>query len=288
MEIVVGVDGSPAGLNAVGWAMAEAVVRRLPVRLVHVMPEWAYSMPETARHAEIGKWKRDSAGAVLEEAASRARAEEPGVEVVSQLMPGDPRSALLLVAERASLLVVGSHGLGGFRGLLLGSVALGVSGQAACPVVVVRTIPGPPKGEIVVGVDGSDLSAAALDLAFEEASLRGSTVRAMHAWIRLSAGPKDGEVPLIYDVKATAARNAEMLTATVAKWRTEYPGVPCVEQVVHDHPVDAIVDASASADLVVVGSRGRGTVRSLILGSVSHGVLHHAHSPVAVVPVPKK
>ena len=164
--ILVGVDGSRAGLEAVAWAVREAALRHAALRIVHVMPAWAYEIPEDAPHAGVARWMRDGAAATLEQGAERARAENHAVEVESRLLPGDPRLSLIEAAKEAELLVVGSHGLGGFRGMLLGSVALGVSGHTACPVAVVRTVPAGQGGPVVVGVDGSSAGVDAVAFAF--------------------------------------------------------------------------------------------------------------------------
>jgi nucleotide-binding universal stress UspA family protein len=180
--IVVGVDGSRAGLAAVSWAVHEARIRDTALSVVHVMPAWPLEMAEDARYADVGRWMRDGAMSMVTDALEWAREENPHVEVDSHLLPGDPRSTLLEAARDAELLVVGSHGLGGFGGMLLGSVALGVSGRTTCPVAVIRDTPARSGGEVAVGVDGSAAGAAALEFAFAEASLRGVGLRAVHAW----------------------------------------------------------------------------------------------------------
>ncbi|MGV9778383.1 universal stress protein [Streptosporangium sp. NPDC003464] len=279
--ILVGVDGSRAGLEAVGWAVREAGLRGAKLRIVHIMPVWAYEMPQGVRHAAVGQWMRDGATSTLAEALRRAREEDGDVEAETLLLPGDPRLGLLKAAEHAELLVVGSHGLGGFRGMLLGSVALGVAGRAACPVAVVRDLPAHTRGEIVVGIDGSPSGAAAIGFAFAEASVRGATLRAIHAWRRPAAGGGLFAPPVAQEMaEGERRRPAEALAA----WSGSYPDVKLVEQVEHGHPVDVLRDASAQADVLVVGSRGRGELAGLLLGSVSHSLLHHAACPLAVVP----
>ncbi|MBB2910814.1 nucleotide-binding universal stress UspA family protein [Streptosporangium becharense] len=278
--IVVGVDGSPAGLAAAGWAAREAGVRGTSLRVVHVMPAWPLETPEDGRYASVAKWMRDGATSMVTDALERARRENPRVEAESRLLPGDPRSALIEAAGDAELLVVGSHGLGGFRGMLLGSVALGVSGQARCPVVVVRDVPERPDGEVVVGVDGSPAGADALAFAFAEASLRGTGLRAIHAWERPGVGGPLPPPP----VGETAEEERRVLAEALAGWGERYPDVKVVEQSEEGHPVDALRDASTRAGLLVVGSRGRGGLAGLVLGSVSHSMLHHAACPLVVVP----
>ncbi|MFF5210599.1 universal stress protein [Streptosporangium sp. NPDC000396] len=279
--ILVGVDGSRAGLEAVGWAVREAGLRGTTLRVAHVIPAWAYEMPEYAPHADVGRWMREGARSTLTEALERAREEDSGVEVESLLLPGDPRLGLLEAAGEAEILVVGSHGLGGFRGMLLGSVALGVSGHAACPVVVVRGLPAQAHGEVVVGVDGSPAGEAAIEFAFAEASLRGAVLRAVHAWRQ----PVVGGGPFALQVAEEMAQGERRLLAEALAGRSErYPDVKVTEQVEHGHPVDVLKDASTHADLLVLGSRGRGDLTGLFLGSVSHSLLHHAACPLVVTP----
>ncbi|MFI7538982.1 universal stress protein [Streptosporangium sp. NPDC049376] len=279
--IVVGVDGSQAGLDAVSWAVREAELRNEELRIVHVMPAWPLEMTEDAPHAEVGRWMRDGAESVLADGLERARREERHVKVESLLLPGDPRSALIAAAGDARLLVVGSHGLGGFRGMLLGSVALGVAGHTACPVAVVRCPPAQPCGEVVVGVDGSPAGAEAVGFAFAEASFRGAALRAVHAWSRPTAG---GGLHASADAEETAQEARRALAEALAGWSERYPDVKVTEHLEHGHPVDVLRDASTRADLLVVGSRGRGDLAGLLLGSVSHSLLHHAACPLVVTP----
>ncbi|MBB5967697.1 universal stress protein [Planomonospora venezuelensis] len=284
--IVVGVDGSHAALEAVGWAVREAGLRGARLRVVHVMPAWAFEMPEDVPHADVGRWMRDGAAGMLAEGVERARAEGLPVEVESLLLPGDPRRGLIEVTGEAELLVVGSHGLGGFLGMLAGSVALGVCGHTACPVAVVRAAPAGqersvPEGPVVVGVDGSPVGADALALAFAEASARGVGLRAVHAW----SGPViEGAPHLLESAARQEGDEQRVLAEALAGWGERYPDVKVTAQAVNGHPVDVLKDAAARAGLLVVGSRGRGDLTGLLLGSVSHSLLHHAVCPLVVVP----
>ncbi|MEV7007523.1 universal stress protein [Streptosporangium sp. NPDC051022] len=279
--IVVGVDGSRVSLEAVGWAVREAGLRGSALRVVHAMPAGPLEMSDDAPYADVGRWMRDGATSTLTDALERVREEDGGVEVESLLLPGDPRSALIEAAKAAELLVVGSHGLGGFRGMLLGSVALGVSGHTACPVAVVRQPPKRSRGEVVAGVDGSSVGADALGFAFAEASLRGVGLRAVHAWNRPVVG---GGPFALADAEETARGERRVLAEALAGWGERYPDVKVTEQLEHGHPVDVLREASDRADLLVVGSRGRGDLAGLVLGSVSHGVLQRAECPIVVVP----
>lgn len=278
--IVVGVDGSSAGLEATRWAAREAVLRDVPLRIVHAMPRWACETPASGPYADVARWMREGAESVVSEAVDQARLEEPGVTVETELLPGDPRQALIKVAQGAELLVTGNHGLGGFRGLLLGSVALGVAGHTECAVAVIRKSPSTPRGEVVVGVDGSSRGASAIAFAFAEAALRGADLRAVHAWEPLI--PQEGLDPI--PASPQDAADQRLLAEVLAGWSERYPDVKLVKDVERGHPADVLRRASAQADLLVVGSRGRGGISGLILGSVSHALLHHAECPIVIVP----
>lgn len=278
--IVVGVDGSPTGLAAADWAAREAVLRGVQLTVAHAVPDWV-CRPLSGRYAEVGKWMRDGATEVLGAAERLAR--ERGVEAGTELVPGDPRAALIKAAEEAELLVVGSSGLGGVRGLLLGSVAYGVAAHARTDVVLVREPRaephGEPRGEIVVGVDGSPGARRALEFAFAEAELRGVRLRAVEAW----AWPR----PTGFEPADPEAEREAL--AALKKWlagaREDHPGVEVVEEATHGHPVEVLREAATGAGLLVIGTRGHGTLKGMIIGSVSQAMLHHAPCPLAIVKV---
>ncbi|MEV1238948.1 universal stress protein [Nonomuraea sp. NPDC050022] len=274
--IVVGVDGSLAGLEAVSWAAREAALREVPLVVAHAMPRWACETRD-GRLAEATKWMREGCATVLAEGKSRAVREQPKAEVETLALPGDPRPALIRASQDAELLVIGSHGLGGVRGMLIGSVAYGVAGHAACDVVVVRALPSLPRGEVVVGVDGSPRFDAVLDFAFAEAELRGTRLRTVHAW----AWPRLGG----FEPADVASEQEELLVLkeTLAGHHPQHPDVEMIEEVVHGHPVEVLRQAAMGADLLVVGSHGHRTLTGMVLGSVSHALLHHSPCPLVVV-----
>ncbi|MGC5015756.1 universal stress protein [Streptosporangium sp. DT93] len=281
--IVVGVDGSQAALAAAGWAAREAALRGDELSLVHAMPAWPLEISERDRYAEVGRWMREGATSTLEAALERVHQEDPRVTARTQLLGGDPRTVLIEAAAGAGLLAVGNHGLGGFAGMLLGSVALGVAGRAACPVAVVRDPLTPPGGEVVVGLDGSAAGADALGFAFAEASLRGVGLRAVHAW----STPVVGGGPSALQIAEEAAEaERRLLAEALAGWSERHPDVTITQRLEHGHPAHVLAEASAHAGLLVVGSRGRGEVTGLLLGSVSHSLLHHATCPLVVIPAP--
>jgi nucleotide-binding universal stress UspA family protein len=284
--VVAGVDGSECGLKAVGWAAAEAARRQRPLRLV-AAHTWVSggiigdpgvgADPETVlRQVSLGH---------LAVAAAAAERVAPGLDVERVEATGLAVPVLQAESTTAELVVVGDRGLGGFTGLLLGSVAVELSAHASCPVVVVRE---PERGAagpapVVVGVDGSPTSEAAVAFAFEEASLRQAPLVAVHVWRDVLVEPT--LAPLV-DWDALESDEREVLAERLAGWTGKYPDVHVSRRVVQDRPAAALVDESGHAQLVVVGSRGRGGFRGLLLGSVSQALLHHARCPVAVVRTP--
>ncbi|MDA0634217.1 universal stress protein [Nonomuraea sp. MCN248] len=272
--IIVGVDGSRAGLEAAAWAAREAALRQAPLRIGHAIAAWVLQ-DGGGRYAEVAAWMRQGGTSVLAAAEERARHERPQVVVDTVLMPGDPRNALVEASRDAELLVIGNHGLGRVRGLLVGSVALGVAGHATCDVVVVRELPSAPRSEIVAGIDGSPASARVLGFAFAEAELRGVALRVVHAWTWPGPDPTTG-----------AGNERTVMREALAGHRESHPGVPVIEEIVQGHPVEVLAEAAAGAELLVVGSRGHGTLAGMVLGSVSQALLQHTPVPLAVVRTP--
>jgi nucleotide-binding universal stress UspA family protein len=200
--------------------------------------------------------------------------------VTAEVLVGDPATVLIRESAHSDLLVLGHRGRGGLSGLLLGSVAIKVAAHAICPVIITRGV-APVTGDVLVGVDGSAADDAPLGFAFHEASLRGADLRAVHAWQR--AHLSTPELLLRYDPGTEDAAHAQMLMDAVLTWSRKYPTVTMHRDLTTDRPADAIVGASAKAQLVVLGARGRAHLPGRRLGSVSHAVLHHATCPVAVV-----
>jgi len=190
---------------------------------------------------------------------------------------------LLAESTRAELVVLGDRGLGGFAGLLIGSVAVALAAHAACPVVVVRgaepdrTTSRPEP--VVVGVDGSPAGEAAVAFAFEAAALRGVPLVAVHTWRDLLV---DATMAPLVDWDAVEADEREVLAERLAGWGEKYPDVEVRRLVTRDRPAHALVQESGRAQLVVVGSRGRGGIAGMLLGSVSQALLHHSACPVVV------
>ena len=282
--VTVAVDGSATAQAALDWAVDEAVSRGLPLRVEH-----AWSTPAivwTPYDIGSGEPFRAAAEQVVADARARVRRAAPDLAVEEELSEGPAVPALLAAAGRSTVVVLGSRGRGGFRGALLGSVSTAVSSQAACPVVVVRPgaaahAPGDaPGARVVVGIDGTDVSADAASFAAELAVRRGAQLVAVHAWPAPSV--YDPGFSLVSD-EAVAEKGRLAISETLAGVIGEHPGLDVAEVVAGGHPVDVILAQAQRAALVVVGSHRGGAVSSALLGSVSRGVLHHAEVPVAVV-----
>jgi len=271
--IVVGVDGSEPSRVAMRWAADEAVRRDRPLRIVHAVGAWACVTPlypdpvVTESITEAGR-------AILEQSIDDVRQWHPQLRVTTALLAEPPSVALRRQADDACEVVVGNRGLGGFAGLLLGSVGLHTAGYANCPVVVVRDGGRPGTGEIVAGIDLSTNADVALRHAFDAAVANGAGVRVVHAW-----RPPQGRYALP-ETGELAKAAAEAVREIVAPWRDRYPQVAVAETVVREHPIEALAKISADADLLVVAARGHSGMR---LGSVSHGLIHCAACPVMVV-----
>ncbi|MFC4060620.1 universal stress protein [Planomonospora corallina] len=281
-HVVVGVDGSADSLRAVEWAAREADRRHLPLKVVHAVHEWLHSRAE-GEIEEVRRWMWNNGRQIVDQAVAHAREHAPAVQAADAMAFGDPARALAEEAGRDDLLVVASRGTGRISSLLLGSVALKVVSQSPCPVAVIRGGVEPDREfrEIVAGVDGSPAAAEALRFAAEEAALRGARLRVILAWSLPVA--ESTLVPPFFDLAEIEGTWERTLDEAVRSAGELHPGLDVVRELVTGHPVQALIDASEAADLVVMGSHGRGALAGLFLGSVSHGVLHHAACPVAVI-----
>ncbi|WP_431933810.1 universal stress protein [Nonomuraea jabiensis] len=277
--IIVGADGSVNSRAALEWAADDAFRMRVALRIVHARDRSPYQIRKYPIDALPDVLRREGQR-ILREAEDLVRGRQPTVEVTTEDVEGAPAEVLREQAKDATEVVVGSRGLGGFAGALLGSVSMHVAGHVHCPVVVVRGERRPVCHEVVVGVDDSPECEPALAYAFEQAKLRGSALRVVHAWQL----PVHAFAPEIaYDMDEIRTAQHQVVRDRVQIFSGHHPEVKVVEDVQSAHPVEALTDASERADLLVVGSHGRGALGSMLLGSVSRGVLHHAHCPVAVV-----
>jgi len=280
--VVVGVDGSDSALAAARWGAAEARRRDAPLRLVTAFPWTRDLVMGNTLGDEYRSDLQARAEGQLAAAVTAAELAVPGQPVDGAVVVGRPIGTLGEEARHAQLLVLGSRGLGGLTGLLIGSVAVALAAGAACPVVVVRGEAGDPLGSapVVVGVDDSPVGDAALAFAFEAAATRGAPLIAVHAWLEHFY---DAQVAVMVDSAAVEEQVRSAIARRLGGWTQKYPDVPVTQVVARDTPARALVERSRDAQLVVVGSRGRGNLAGLVLGSVSHTVVQHSHCPVAVV-----
>lgn len=281
--VVVGVDGSKEALTAVDLAVAQAVRHGRPLRVVHGFI-WPY-MRVPLGPSELGPPEgglRNQAERLVEEAVEYARAAAPELAVTGELITGSGGEALIKASQTAALVVVGDRGLGAFAGLLLGAVSVHVAAHASCPVLVSRgTVH--PELPVLVAVDGSPANDAAIGFAFAEASAQGVPLVALHVWKHpMSTGPGDMQ-PLVYDPAVVREDEIRVLTDALAGWREQYPDVDLRPRSVQGRIRASIIEATAQAQMVVLGARGHGGFTGMLLGSVSQSVLHHSACPVAIV-----
>jgi nucleotide-binding universal stress UspA family protein len=288
-RIVVGIDGSPQSGKALEWAVARARMGGERLQLVNaydVTPALDFYGYQGLAAGEAVGWFAEFSEQLLDAAAARVRELAPELECTLSSEPGHAGPVLSKAAEDASTVVVGRRGLGGAASAVLGSVSNQLTVRARCPVVVVGEGELPISGPIVVGVDGSEFGTNALRFAIAEAALRQTSVRAVAAYDLLHpAFRTDPELAarMRAEVQADAERaveqaldDAEGTTASIQVDRV----------VVEARPAEAIVDHADDAQLIVVGTHGKGLVRRILLGSVSRQVLNDADRPVAVVDLP--
>jgi nucleotide-binding universal stress UspA family protein len=278
-RIVVGVDGSSGAAAAARWAAAEAARRGAGIRLVAAV-EWLegplVGLPVSEQRG--ADTLLEMADKSLEEAAVAVSGVAPELRPERQADVGYPVAMLAVESRQAGLLVIGAGGHGRLASLVAGSVAVEVATQSACPVVVVRGEQHGSTAPVVVGVDVSPVGEAAIAFAFEAAAARGVPVIAVHT---SGAPPRDVRtVPRWSESIADAERD---LAEALAGWCDKYPDVQVRRVVSKGHPARRLLELSEEAQLLVVGSRGHSELVGLVLGSVSHAMVHRAACPVVVV-----
>jgi nucleotide-binding universal stress UspA family protein len=284
--IVVGIDGSTSARHAALWAAVDAGRRGLPLHLVHAYDIPIGYPPTIVAPGAVRKALGEQGSHWLREARDAVTDIAPDLEPDLRLEHATAAPALVEESRRAAMIVLGTRGRGGFAGLLLGSTAVALAGRAHCPIVAVRgrhqdELPS-LDGPVVVGVDGTPAGEAAIAFAFAEAAIRGRALTAVHTWTdsvveeALAGGSA-------LDVRPLLERAHEILAERLAGWQEKYPEITVTRAVVRDRPAHALLRAATTAALVVVGTRGRGGFRGLLLGSTSQHLLHHAPCPVAVV-----
>jgi nucleotide-binding universal stress UspA family protein len=282
--ILVGVDGSAESEAAIRWAAGEAVMRNAPVTLMHVVAPVVVSWPVAPLQASITEWQEENARNVIEHAQKTFLAsvgESEPREVHTEVRYASVVTELSNATKDARMVVVGSRGMGLPGRALLGSVSSGLVHHAHCPVAVIHADEAKAADHtspIVVGIDGSPASEAAMALAFDEASRRGVELVALHAWSDVGIL----QIPGI-DWRQYDAQCHEALAELLAGWQEKYPDVQVRGRIVGDQPARRLIDESQQAQLVVVGSHGRGGFTGMLLGSVSSAVARAAKAPVIVV-----
>ena len=248
---VVAIDGSESSNDAVRWA---------------------------ARSGHALKLQQE-AQARVDAASALARETRSDVELVEVVAEGSPIDMLLELSKsgETSMICMGSRGLGGLQGMVLGSVSAAVASHAHCPVVVIRQGQIGEDGPIVVGVDGSEVSDKAVEFAFEQAKTRGVPLIAVHTWMDVAVAG----LAVAWDDEEAVQRG--LLKERLEDIMGRFPDVDVQLQVTRDRPVRALAEAAAQASLLVVGSHGRGGFKGMLLGSTSRALLQHAPCPMVVV-----
>ncbi|MFJ8916447.1 universal stress protein [Amycolatopsis sp. NPDC102389] len=286
--VVAGIDGSGSARRAAVWAAAEAVKRGKRLRLVHVYAVPQVRMPAVVPSAEALRSAFEERGARwLAEASDEVAERYPELIVESSAREWAPVAALIQESRTASLIVLGSRGLGGFTGLLVGSTAVALAQHGHCPIVVARgklpeDVP-PETGPVVTGTDGSESSDAALAFAFDEAALRGTDLIVLRVWNEVTDHESARAHALTVDPDAIESAERQALDEQLAPWLAKFPDLHVETVVARGRPVRALLGFGERAQLVVVGSRGRGGFQGMLLGSTSQALLAHSECPVAVV-----
>ncbi|MFD3810289.1 universal stress protein [Rhodococcus sp. NPDC058639] len=284
--VVAGVDGSDTAAAAARWAGALAARLEAPLHLVHSLPSEGifYSEAAVLIQSQMVEQLKADGEALLRNITAKVHADQPNLEIKSFIGPGPAATSLLEAADDARIVVLGATGAGAIENFLLGSTVLRVANNAPCPVVVWRgdtANPLPDARPIVVGVDGSELSAAAVRYAFQVASFLGAPLTAVHSWIG-DAALGVGATAALIDWDAVAESESAVLAEALAGLQEEYPDVE-VQRVLDRGPAARVLLRHlGDAQLAVVGSHGRGQFRAALLGSTSQNLLHKAPCPVLV------
>ncbi len=287
--VVVAVDGSPASDNAVRWAANTAMKRDIPLRLAasYSMPQFLYAEGMVPPSEVFDEMQRETLQTV-DRAREIALEVAPDLRIGHAVAEGSPIDMLLEMSRDCTMVVMGSRGLSGLSGMVLGSVSGAVVSHAYCPVVVVRednaVTEATKYGPVVVGVDGSEVSRRATEVAFEEAAARGAELVAVHTWVDTQIqGPGAGYAVSEDHWNAVQAEKDELLGTYLGELSEKYPDVVVKKTITRDRPVRALASAAEGAQLLVTGSHGRGGFKGMLLGSTSRALLQQAPCPMMVV-----
>ncbi|QLY28604.1 universal stress protein [Nocardia huaxiensis] len=286
--IVVAVDGSAVSYQAAAWAAIDAGLHGCRLRIVNSVAVAGGFGPGPYLTESDEQWLQVEGERVVGEAARVARAAAVGaaIEIQTEVTVEPIIAYLLRRSQQIRMMVVGSRGLGAIGRGMLGSVSTAVTRHAQCPVAVIHsataTDPVAVDKPVLVGVDGTANSVPAIELAFQEASLRKVDLIALHAWSDMT-GPYGGVLP-----GWDAVRDQEELqfAESMAGYGERYPDVQVQRILVMDRPVRALLEQSENAQLVVVGSHGRGGFTGMLLGSTSAALLHSVDCPIVVTRKP--
>jgi len=277
MPVMAGVDGSHEALTAAEVGAGEARRRQVPLILIHAFT-WPWIWPPlTEEFHPTDPLPRTKANQLLARAAEHLRGEDGGPKVVTRLVDGHAAAALVDASREAALVVVGHRGAGGFTELLAGSVAIHAAAHAHGPVMVVRGKITSSDAPVILGFDGSAGARLAAEFAFATAAQRGAPVMAVTVW------PTDRAWP---DAVAAGYPSppAPSVVDSLGDLPSRYPQVPVHAKVVAGGSTAAVLARAAdAAGLIVVGSRGFGGLRGLLLGSVGRTLIEHAPCPVTIV-----
>jgi nucleotide-binding universal stress UspA family protein len=282
--ILVGVDGSPASKAATDWAARDAALRKVPLTLIHVLsPPVVMSWPETPTPPAFREWQESHGHSIIRDALEIVEwaTQAESIQVNSEMVTGPTVATLIDLSKDAEIFAVGSRGLSGTRRLLMTSVSSALVHHAHCPVAVIHDedplMPHPDLAPVLVGIDGSSASELATAIAFDEASRRGVYVVALLAWSDWTS--RDSPAIAWSTLQSVGGK---LLAERLAEWQERYPDVLVRRVVVPDRAASHLVMRSESAQLVIVGSHGRGGFAGMLLGSVGSAVVHAARMPVIV------
>ena len=292
--VVVAVDGSDASKQAVRWAANTANKRGIPLRLAssYTMPQFLYAEGMVPPQELFDDLQAECLEKI-NEARDIAHEVAPDIKIGHTIAEGSPIDMLLEMSVDVTMIVMGSRGLGGLSGMVMGSVSGAVVSHAKCPVVVVRedsAVNDTTKyGPVVVGVDGSEVSQQATEYAFAEADARNAELVAVHTWMDMQVQASlAGLAAAQQQWDEVERQQTEMLIDRLAPLVEKYPNVTVKKVITRDRPVRALSEASENAQLLVVGSHGRGGFRGMLLGSTSRALLQSSPCPMMVVRPPEK
>lgn len=284
MGIVVGIDDSPAARVAVQWAAREAALRNIPLTLVYAISPEVSTWLRTPLPAGVLRWQQDHGRRLIDGAlkvVEEAAASGGPAAVHTEILASGAAPTLIDLSKEAEMVVMGAQGSGRWPGRLLGSVSSALLRHAHCPVAIVHeedpSIFAASQSPVLVGIDGSPASEVGTAIAFDEASRRRVGLVALHAWSDLDVSEWPG-----IDWPATQSMAEEVLAERLAGWQEQYPDVQVTRVVVQAQPARRLVEASSEAQLIVVGSRGRGGFAGMLVGSVGETVAQMAPVPVIV------